>query len=80
MTEWMRVMLEEIERKRGEAEQAEFERRRREDRAPGLADERAPRSEDKLAPGSARETASASEQAPGSARRRVPRPADHAQG
>jgi hypothetical protein len=30
MSEWMRVMLEEIERKRRDAEQAELERQRRE--------------------------------------------------
>jgi hypothetical protein len=30
MTDWMRVMLEEIERKRRDAEQAELERQRRE--------------------------------------------------
>jgi hypothetical protein len=30
MSEWMRVMLEEIERKRRDAEEAELERRRRE--------------------------------------------------
>jgi hypothetical protein len=34
MSEWMRVMLEEIERKRQDAEQAELERQRREQREP----------------------------------------------
>jgi hypothetical protein len=34
MSEWMRVMLEEIERKRRDAEEAELERQRREQRAP----------------------------------------------
>jgi hypothetical protein len=32
-TEWLKVMLEEIARKRAEAEQAEAERRRREESA-----------------------------------------------
>jgi hypothetical protein len=33
MSEWMRVMLEEIERKRVESDQAQLEQRRREEEA-----------------------------------------------
>ena len=34
MSEWMKVMLEEIERKLADAEQAQIERRRREEERP----------------------------------------------
>lgn len=37
-TEWLKVMLEEIARKKAEAEQAEAERRRRCEEGPGSAE------------------------------------------
>jgi hypothetical protein len=47
MSEWMKVMLEEIERKRIDADQAMFEQKRREEEGGAESDARPPQPADR---------------------------------